>query len=114
MDYHQIVTGLFIGVYPACCDDVIKLREDTGINTVLNVQTDDDIRYLQIDWPSIIVCYQKCGIELHRFPIRDFDPVDLRAKLPECVNTLNELLDTGNTVYPVSYTHLTLPTKRIV
>ncbi len=99
MDYHQIVAGLYVGIYPACCDDVIRLREDTAINTVLNVQTDEDIRCQEIDWPAIVACYQQHGIELHRVPIRDFDPVDLCEKLPECVYTLNDLLGSGQRVY---------------
>jgi atypical dual specificity phosphatase len=34
-----------------------------------------------------------------RLPIRDFDPVDLRAKLPAAVRALRALLLAGYTVY---------------
>ena len=39
------------------------------------------------------------GVELRRIPIRDFDGLDLRKKLPQCVEALDELLRNGHTVY---------------
>src|SRR2546427_9155801 len=43
--------------------------------------------------------YRSSGIELLRVPVRDFDPVDLREKLPQCVRTLDQLLATDHSVY---------------
>jgi protein-tyrosine phosphatase len=39
------------------------------------------------------------SINLRRVPVRDFDGLDLRSKLPECVKILDELLRSGQTVY---------------
>ncbi len=36
---------------------------------------------------------------LARVPLRDFDPVDLREQLPECVCALDQLLSAGYSVY---------------
>jgi Dual specificity phosphatase, catalytic domain len=70
-----------------------------GIGAVLNLQTDEDCAFLNIDWPKLQTYYRKLGIEVRRVPVRDFDPGDLATKLPQCVLTLQELLDGGHTVY---------------
>ena len=61
----------------------------------LNLQTDDDIRYLKLDWDSFLQHYKRCGVVLRRVPVRDFDAVDLKDKLPACVSPLNSLLEYG-------------------
>ena len=99
MEYDQVLPQLFIGSYPETRDDIDKLRRASGIIAVLNVQTDGDMHYLNLDWGSLQAHYTACGIELRRVPVRDFDPVDLREKLPECVRVLNQLLAAGHSVY---------------
>ncbi|MCZ6451594.1 MAG: dual specificity protein phosphatase family protein, partial [Deltaproteobacteria bacterium] len=51
------------------------------------------------DWGSLQDHYRASGIELRRVPVRDFDPTDLREKLPECVRVLDQLLKEGRLVY---------------
>jgi atypical dual specificity phosphatase len=99
MDYHRILPKLFIGSYPKSADDIERLKREAGVTAVLNLQTDDDIRYFKLDWDSLLHHYKSCGIELRRVPVRDFDPVDLQRKLPACVSTFNDLLESGHTVY---------------
>ena len=36
---------------------------------------------------------------MRRVPVRDFDGLDLRKKLPECVHALDELLQADRVVY---------------
>lgn len=99
MDYHQILPKLFIGSYVESSAELERLKRETGITAVLNLQTDDDMRYFKLDWDSLLGDYRSCDIEVRRVPVRDFDPVDLQDKLPACVSTLSRLLEEGHTVY---------------
>lgn len=99
MDYHRILPKLFIGSYPESAEDIERLKREAGVTAVLNLQTDDDMRYFKLDWDSLLHHYKSCGIELRRVPVRDFDAVDLRRKLPASVSTFNDLLESGHTVY---------------
>ena len=99
MDYHRILPKLFIGSYPESADDIERLKCEAGVTAVLNLQTDDDMRYFKLDWDSLLHHYKSCGIELRRVPVRDFDAVDLRRKLPACVSMFNDLVESGHTVY---------------
>lgn len=98
-EYHQILPKLFIGAYVENAADFDRLRRETGVTAVLNLQTDDDMRYFGLDRDSLLDHYKRCGIELRRVPVRDFDAVDLQDKLPVCVSMLNSLLESGHTVY---------------
>ena len=86
-------------IFPADAEDIKRLRYDFGVTAVLNVQTDEDLANWGVDWPQLEAGYRRSGIEVRRVPVQDFERSDLRAKLPECVAALDELLQTGNTVY---------------
>jgi len=98
MDYTQILENLYVGSFPRTAEDVDTLK-DVGITAVLNLQTDDDEAYWNIDWQSLENHYQSLTIQVGRVPVRDFDPIDLHEKLPACVNTLADLISGGQTVY---------------
>lgn len=99
MDYTQILPQLFVGSNPQDTGDIDRLRKDSGITAVLNLQTDEDMRSLDVVWELLEAYYAKCGIELRRVPVSDFNPVDLQEKLPECVRALDRLLGAGHSVY---------------
>lgn len=99
MDYHRILPKLFVGSHPASAGDIEILRREAGITAVLNLQTDDDMRHFKLDWNSLASRYSSCGIHLRRVPVRDFDPLDLKEKLPSCVSALKGLMDSAHTVY---------------
>jgi protein-tyrosine phosphatase len=99
MDYAKILPQLFLGSHPQGMDDIDKLRLDSGITAVLNLQTDEDMRSGNLTWEPLEAHYSACGIQLLRVPVRDFDPVDLRKKLPKCVRALVGLLTAGHSVY---------------
>jgi hypothetical protein len=40
MDYAQIIPGLFVGSHPQAVSDIERLRLDSAITAVLNLQTD--------------------------------------------------------------------------
>jgi hypothetical protein len=99
VDVSQILPNLFVGSYPASPADIDRLRREFGVTAVLNVQTDDDMHYWGVPWRRLEAHYRKAGIEVRRVPVRDFDPDDLRRKLPQCVDALDQLLEVGRTVY---------------
>jgi len=66
---------------------------------VLNLQTDDEIRSLNLAWEMLLAQYKACHIDVRRVPVRDFDAMELCSRLPECARTLDELLAAGHLVY---------------
>ena len=108
MDYVELLAQLFVGSRPETTADIDRLRLDSGITAVVNLQTDDDMRAVKLVWEPLEAHYRNLGIELCRMPVRDFDPVDLREKLPECVRGLDHLLAASHSVY----LHCTLGASR--
>lgn len=99
MDYTEMLPELFVGSYPQGIGEIDRLKRETGVTAVLSLQTDDDLRHLNVDWDELTAYYAACEIELRRIPIRDGDPVDLQVNLPESVKLLDELMSAGHTVY---------------
>jgi hypothetical protein len=98
MDYAQILSGLFIGSHPQTIDDVEQLRRESAITAVLNLQTDEDMRSVQLAWRPLEAHYRASGIDLLRLPVKE-EQIELREKLPECVRSLAGLITAGRTVY---------------
>jgi len=98
MEYAQILPGLFVGSHPRTIGDVERLRQESAIAAVLNLQTDEDMRSVNLDWPPLAAHYRATGINLLRLPMKE-EQAELREKLPECVRTLTALIATGCTVY---------------
>lgn len=99
MNHSQVLPQLIVGSYPESSEDIEKLRRECGVTAVLNLQTDDDMLKFNLRWPLLQAHYTTCGIDIRRIPVRDFDPADLVAKLPECVRALRQLLTAGHSVY---------------
>lgn len=57
------------------------------------------MRAINLIWETLETHYRTSGIELCRIPVRDFDPADLREKLPECVRALERLITASYSVY---------------
>jgi len=98
MDYWQVSSQLLFGAHPRRPRDVDQLAREKGVTAVLNLQTDEDIANLAIDWETILSRYAGVGIDLHRVPIRDFDAKSLELHLPAAVGCLARLLQQGHTV----------------
>lgn len=99
MNLDQVLPQAFVGSCPECTEDIDCLQREFSISAVLNLQTDEDFQYLNLDWDTLEEHYHESAIRLRRVPVRDFDPVDLRRNLPQCVRTLNELLENDGIVY---------------
>ena len=98
MNYAQILSGLFVGSHPQAICDVERLRRESAITAVLNLQTDEDMRSVNLNWQPLETHYLASGINLLRLPMKE-EPIELREKLPECVRTLSALIAAGRTVY---------------
>ncbi|MFW6170962.1 MAG: dual specificity protein phosphatase family protein [Planctomycetota bacterium] len=98
MDFDKVFENLFVGSHPESSDDIDGLKE-LGITAVLNLQTNDDFRYLGIDWPAQRARYFARHLEVRRVPIEDFDDDALREKLPGAVLELDGLLEDDHVVY---------------
>ena len=90
--------NIFIGPYPQNKDDLISLSK-SNINSILNVQSDGDLKYRQINLELLKAQSRELGIELIHYPINDFDSNDLLNKLKGAGDLLNDLLKNGKTVY---------------
>lgn len=99
MDLDQILPKIYVGSCPRTPADVHRLKTDFDITAVLNVQTEEDFTYWDIQWDKLAAAYQDAGIECRRVPVLDFNPEDLRRRLPDCVDALDDLLRAGHTVY---------------
>jgi protein-tyrosine phosphatase len=99
MDFSEILPNLFVGSCPRSPADIDWLKDGLGITAVLNLQTDEDFGYWGIRWERMQAAYRRAGVELRRVPVQDFNPEELRRKLPACVEALDELLRAGHTTY---------------
>jgi protein-tyrosine phosphatase len=99
MNLSQILPKLFVGSCPTTADDISRLKTDYGITAILSLQTDNDLDYCDLDWSRLEACCGQLGVDLRRIPVRDFDGMDLRQKLPQCVQELDALMRNDRTVY---------------
>lgn len=99
MDFDEILPNLFVGSCPRDQADIEYLKTDVGITAVLNLQTDQDFVHWGIRWERLEAAYEALGIEIRRVPVTDFNPEEVRQKLPACVKALDELLRAGHTAY---------------
>jgi atypical dual specificity phosphatase len=99
MHLSQVLPRLFVGSCPANADDFNHLKADYAITAILNLQTDDDLDYWDLDWNRLEARCRELEIKVRRIPVRNFDGPGLCGKLSECVEALDELLRDGHTVY---------------
>jgi protein-tyrosine phosphatase len=95
----EVLPELLVGSCPKSAADVELLTNAYEVSAVLNLQTNEDVVYLEIPWPELVEAYSSYSIEVERMPVNDADTWDLRAKLPEAVRTLERLLKRHRRVY---------------
>ena len=89
---------IYIGPYPQSLND-FKLISEAGINSILNVQSDKDLIFRQINHQLQLKQAKNLGIKINRYPMEDFNQEDLAEKLKGAGDLLHKLLKEGNTVY---------------
>lgn len=99
INFNEIQSRMFVGTYPQTPLDIDRLRMGPGVTAVLNLQTDQDFRVLGVNWETLQRHYHEQDLVVQRFPIRDFDPDDLRVRLTGAVDLLSDMMGIGHTVY---------------
>jgi hypothetical protein len=86
-----ITDELWVGSYPADEADWILLRDGYGVEAVLNLQTDDDLRgeglLSSVAWKLAM----GSGLTVERVPITDFRPEEVQRSLVPAVAALHAL-----------------------
>lgn len=103
INYNFIMPDLIVGSCLQTPEDADKLAA-AGVTTVYSLQEDCDMEYFGIDIAAIQERCKEVGIKHVRFPVRDFDPYDLRQKLPKAVTALAKAHDPRN---GIAYIHCT-------
>jgi atypical dual specificity phosphatase len=99
MDHNEILPHLHVGSCPRSREDIDRLKKEAGVTAVVNVQTEGDFSYWDIDWPELAAHYRQSEVEVRRVPVQDFNPDALRAGLPGCVEAVDGFVTDGHTVY---------------
>lgn len=98
INFDPIEATLFIGSAPQSSVDVDRLKR-LKVSAVISLQSDEDLVGNRIDWGKLQSAYQDNDMLVQRFPIMDFDEVDLGQKVAEPIQALNSLLAVGHRVY---------------
>ncbi len=98
INFDLVEPGVFIGSAPQSSVDVARLKQ-MKITAIICLQSDDDLKARKIDWSKLQESYKHNDISVNRFPINDFDEVDLGCKVVEPIKRLNELLSAKHKVY---------------
>ena len=70
------------------------------MGAVLCLQEDSDMAWFNLDFAPIVArCEERRDIQHIRFRIRDFDPFDLRIKLPAAVQIIADNVAKKHKVY---------------
>jgi Dual specificity phosphatase, catalytic domain len=98
MDYSQVLPRLYIGSHPATVEDIQILQEKLAATAVLNLQADEDMKAIGLDFKPLAAYYKASSLRFVRAPMLEEQPV-LREKLVKCIRALDELLSADHTVY---------------
>ncbi|KAL4430504.1 hypothetical protein ABPG74_005429 [Tetrahymena malaccensis] len=100
LSFDNISDYLYIGPYISNNISDIKQLKQFGIDTVLSLQTDDDMQRRSVDKNYLKEQYKKNGIEYYNIPIKDKSFQDFYHKGLRAVEKLNTLLkNQKRTVY---------------
>lgn len=98
INFDRIEADIFLGSAPATSVDVARLAT-MKVTAVLSLQSDEDFKTHGINLKKLQSAYNYNKITLHRFPILDFDEIDLGKRLAEPVHALHGLLTQGHRIY---------------
>ena len=81
-----------------------RVADEQGVGAIINLQEDTDMAFFDLDVEPIRErCMQRGDVAHTRYPIRDFDPFDLRMKLAGAVQVVvdqaKKLRGSGKKVY---------------
>eukprot|EP01018_Ginkgo_biloba_P020526 Gb_33565 [translate_table: standard] len=104
MNYNFVLPDLIVGSCLQTPADVDRLR-DIGVGTIFCLQQDPDLEYFGVDISTIQQRAKEYdGLQHIRAEIRDFDPFDMRMRLPTVIAELHKAVRTG---HGITYIHCT-------
>ena len=98
INFDPIEKNIIVGSTPHNRVDVARLSH-MRITAILSLQTDADLKAHAINWRELKNAYEKTDITAFRFPITDFDEIELGQKLAEPIICLEKLVSQGRRVY---------------
>lgn len=98
INFGPIEANILIGNAPQSSVDIARLKQ-LRVTAVISLQSDSDFRAYRINWDKLQKSYQQNDILVQRFPITDFDEMDLGNKVAQPAKALSELLIAGHSVY---------------
>lgn len=98
MDYAQVTSRLHVGSHPQSIGDIAVLEKILAVTAILNLQTDEDMAAVSLNWQPLESYYRTSAVSLCRMPMKE-EQVVLREKLLPCVDRLDNLLAAGHIVY---------------
>ncbi|MEM7194513.1 MAG: dual specificity protein phosphatase family protein [Pseudomonadota bacterium] len=96
--FSKILQRLFLGPCPRNVAAISQLV-DQNVSSVVNLQSDEDMKAESIDWSSLEAGYNRHGVRIHRIPIVDLDPDDMQIHIDAAIKVVNELYDSGHSIY---------------
>lgn len=99
MNYDEILPRLLVGSCPQSADDVAFLKQQEAVTALLCLQTDSDWAWLGLEGDKLESWCRSIGLVFRRAPVRDLDSQQLRERLTDCVEALEQLLAAGHKVY---------------
>ena len=90
---------LMVGSYPQSPEQITYLKQECGVEAVVSLQSDDDLRTRGLRWEFLWQLYTQLGLVATRVPVIDFDARDLMRQLDEAVAAVAELVDAGHKTY---------------
>lgn len=94
IDAHVVLGG-----HPASDAARRRLTDEFGVTAVLSLQTDEDLTKRDTDWESMRDAWSELGVRAERVAIRDLDPKDFQARLPEALDAMRALIGDDHRTY---------------
>ena len=101
-NYTRVLPDRIVGSCLQTADDARHLADEERVAAVLCLQQDSDMAYFDLDLEPVLSGCAASGIRHVRSRINDFDPYDLRLKLPAAAAALRDQvarLDPGECAY---------------
>jgi protein-tyrosine phosphatase len=95
MDFAAITPRLLVGPCPYDPEEFQQLKSQS-VTAILSLLSLDDEEESGVRG---IVETTKAALEYRNVPVNDFDDLDLKQRLPACVEALDDLLRKGHKVY---------------
>jgi len=96
MNWSTITSKVMVGPCPSDPED-FRYLQSRAVTAILSLLTHEDVQNLSLGWEENQA--DTAALVYCNVPVNDFDDLDLRQKLPACVEALDKLLEAGHKVY---------------